>query len=267
MTRDEHIQYVSDQWVPHIRNNAPLFGHHINIPDLHKKPAVICGAGYSLDTCLAYIRQVQEQVTICCVDAAVRPVLQSGIRPNYIISVDHRDHSRFFDGLDLTGIIGVMNIKSCPDTVSRFDDRIWLTTTELEKHFVPSDVNTRYCVQHVPGGTVASAAYAVMRILNAGTIFMCGVDLCMTGSQYYATGVTSENIVLARRIYIRIRDRQTGRMIPTTRWFLADHQWFLDYAVPPTYDCSSSGILSRGNSRIERIKPSQIYSRLALSSP
>src|SRR5262245_60352828 len=51
-------------------------------------PAIVIGAGPSLDATLAAIRDLQDRALLISVDTAVRPLLAAGITPHLVVSVD-----------------------------------------------------------------------------------------------------------------------------------------------------------------------------------
>jgi hypothetical protein len=51
-------------------------------------PAIVVGAGPSLDNNLPAIRDLQDRMLLVAVDTAVRPLLAAGIRPHLVVSVD-----------------------------------------------------------------------------------------------------------------------------------------------------------------------------------
>ena len=61
-------------------------------------PVIIVSAGPSLDKNVKELRKAQGKAFIIVVDAALRTVLQAGVQPDIVCTIDPESPERFFEG-------------------------------------------------------------------------------------------------------------------------------------------------------------------------
>ena len=166
-------------------------------------PAVLVSAGPSLAESLDDIRLLSKKAFILCVDTALKILLNAGIKPNAVITLDAQIHTLFsFQGLDLNGIILFTDIASNPSILSKIklDKVIFSTTAQISKNFQGLDKKqytggTQYA-QNVygeigylqSGGSVATSGFDLLRVLGCEPIFLVGQDLAYTDRKIHSMG-------------------------------------------------------------------------------
>jgi hypothetical protein len=157
-------------------------------------PAVICGAGPSLDTALGDLRASADRALLITTDTALRPLLTSGLAPHLVVAVDPSHHNaRHFLGLP-----------ACPDT--------WLVAESAIDAQVPPVFSGRTFWFHVSNhhpwpwlnangvdvgglkawGSVLTSAFELACLAGCDPIVFVGADLAFTGDRPYARGTTYE---------------------------------------------------------------------------
>jgi len=182
-----------------LRNLLMNAEHYVSCPGIANlkdaatgRAAVIVAAGPSLERNLHLLADpaTRERVVVIAVQTVLRPMLDRGIRPDFVTALDYHEIStRFYEGLtaeDLSGITLVAEPKVNPAVLDAFPGAIRLVSDEvLEQLFGP----TRTADDDLPpGATVAHLAYSLARHLGCDPAILIGQDLGFTDGQYYASG-------------------------------------------------------------------------------
>lgn len=157
-------------------------------------PAVVVGAGPSLDLNLSDLARFQDRALIIAADTALRPLLGAGITPALVVALDPTETN----GRHLAGL------PPCPDThlvaegsidpeavrgfsgrtfffdVSGHDPWPWLAGAGLGRGRLRA------------WGSVLTAAFDLALAMGCDPVIFAGADLAFTGGQPYARGTTYE---------------------------------------------------------------------------
>lgn len=157
--------------------------------NLKEIPAIIVSAGPSLDKNVHILRKAQESAFIIVVDASVRTVIQAGVCPNLICTIDPYSPERFFDGMDLKNVYWVCCQQSRPKIVDTYAGSIFyhgsfgkLWDEVMEKELGYSFPNFS------AGGSVSNEAFMLALYLGFRKIVLVGQDLAFTGGTTHASG-------------------------------------------------------------------------------
>lgn len=157
-------------------------------------PAVIAGAGPSLDGAYAALAAVRDRVILVAADTALRPLLAAGIEPDAAVAVDPGEaNARHLLGLPATPRT-VLVSEGCLDPrvlrawaprlftfkVSAHHPWPWLEAHGLTRHLLPA------------WGSVVTSAFELALHLGCNPIVFVGLDLAFTRGQPYCRGVTFE---------------------------------------------------------------------------
>ena len=168
-----------------IRNMA-LFREARNVDVLkgafRGKPAILVSAGPSLDQSMAQLKKAMGRCVIIAVDSAAVPLLNNGIIPDFVTTLDFRDHNS--DKLSPHLIKDapfslVAVISSSVPTARR------LSLNHLFYCFQDNDTQQWMIdalkVQHQmkPAGTVASLSLSFAQMIDADPIIMVGHDFAL----------------------------------------------------------------------------------------
>ncbi len=147
-------------------------------------PVVACGIGPSLDTDLPVLRKARSNIILLATDAAVKPLLAAGIRPDLVVSFDpKKEQWTLFEGLhDLAKDIPLL-VNSCthPMTLAFWPGpKMYFNMRHPGVEFMDVVLPTQYPeFWQLPNkGTVGNLAMLVAREMGAKSLLLCGMDLC-----------------------------------------------------------------------------------------
>ncbi len=179
----------------HMRNliyhrNLEQLKQALSAYDLTEIPTIIVSAGPSLDKNIHLLKKAQGKAFIIAVDASIRTVIRSGVRPDMLCSIDPNSPERFFDGLDLNDIFWSCTRLSNPDILNKYAKYIfyhgyfsqeWNEALEKELGYpFPSLVS---------GGSVSTEAFMLALYLGFRKIILIGQDLAFTGGVSHTKGI------------------------------------------------------------------------------
>lgn len=164
-----------------------------------KQPAVVVGAGPSLDHNLPILKQSPHKPLIICVDTALRLLLQNGIEPGFVVSCDPTTlNTRHFKDVQLP-----------PKTVFAFLPEIHRSVLPMLNHFqlmCLHDTNSKLLEQITQslslqttfsrGMNVGFCAYSLAKVLGCSPIILIGMDLALkAGKSSHAQGTANASEV------------------------------------------------------------------------
>lgn len=155
------------------------------------KPAIICGAGPSLEDAIPHISRLQEQCLVLCVGRSYKALIKAGIRVDYTVSVEMFDwDSTIFDGLTPVdvGNATLLYASVCaPATVDKWPGhKMCLWDVETAKILGRDD--------WIMGGNSVSHHMFnfAAQILQAEPIILVGQDLAYTKPRTHAEGTNHD---------------------------------------------------------------------------
>lgn len=210
-----------------------------------KWPAVVIGAGPSLDASLGALRRYHDDAILIAVDTATSPLLAAGIEPDYVVTADPTGaNARHLVGLQAEGDFDLIAEVSTGVDIARvpYWDVFWFQTQpypDLESE------GLRFQVLPSCGSVITSAAsFAVL--LGCQKIGFVGVDLgypdwrpyCRNtiweaGWQAQVTPELSLEAIcgaeVARKATLLATDEQ-GRNVLTEPMFVLVRDWLIEQA-------------------------------------
>lgn len=152
-------------------------------------PAIIIAAGPSLDKNIDQLLGYYGRAFVICVDAALNPVLQKGVVPDIVVSVDtvikkvKALESEAFSYLPM-----VITMNNSREMVETYAGRLFYDIDE--------DAYTRQIISRgekqsmtmESGGSVANNAFSLARILGFKKIILIGQDLAYPNNKKHADG-------------------------------------------------------------------------------
>lgn len=238
------------------------------LKDRHKgQPAIIVSAGPSLRKNKHLLKNAAGRAVIIAVQSTLKPLLEMGIEPHYVTSLDYHDIcTRFFEGLPRnlrTELIAepkasdaVLSIYPGPVSIlgNEFCDRL-IREMKLGK------------ARMREGATVAHLAFYLAEYAGCDPIVFVGQDLGFGDGLCYTPGTAYEDvwrpelgrfctvemrqwehIVRERPILRRIEDWQGQPMYTEERLFAYLQQFERDFAASPArvIDATEGGAKKRG---------------------
>lgn len=174
------------EWLSHLTANTRRM---TDLPDvtllsgrLPRVPAVIVGAGPSLDQSMDQLAFAGSRAVVLAAASALGPMARAGLKPHMVLSSEARDESRQFvgDGLDSVFLASAStghpeHFSAWPGPKGMFHLYPWLA------EFTGG--------QALPtGGHVTSAAFALAAVWDCDPIILIGQDLAYTHGRAYGTG-------------------------------------------------------------------------------
>jgi hypothetical protein len=152
-------------------------------------PAVIISAGPSLRGSLDGLRGLKGRAVLCAVQTTLRPLLQHGIVPDFVTSLDYHEMSRkFFDEIgDVSEVHLVAEPKATWHVVDHYPGPISLLDNHWARLVVGDELGARDGLK--AGATVAHLALYLAVYMGCDPIIFVGQDLAYPGHVYYVPGV------------------------------------------------------------------------------
>lgn len=152
-------------------------------------PAVVVGAGPSLDENVRALAQWQDRAVIIAADTTLRPLLAGGVRPHIVVGVDPAElnarHVAGVNGVDDSWLVGEGSLhpaafvgfagRTFTFKVSRHEPWPW-----LEAHGAGRGTLRAW-------GSVITSAFDLALRLGCSPIAFAGLDLAYTGERPYCS--------------------------------------------------------------------------------
>jgi hypothetical protein len=213
---------------------------------LTSRPAVIVGAGPSLDTNVLELVHLQDRVVIIAADTALRPLLAAGVRPHLVVAADPSElNARHLSGVERVHEIWLAAEGSVhPAALAGFAGRIFafkVSDHEPWKTLRQAGADTGLLRAW---GSVVTPAIDLAERMGCNPILFAGLDLAYTGMRpycrhtiyddmwrsYMEAGCTWDQLVddfFSRQAWIEHRDIR-GVAVRTAPHLVAFRQWILD---------------------------------------
>lgn len=197
---NKETHFAFDRLIPqHILFHMGNMISYPNIEQLKEKlkgknikniPAIIVSAGPSLDKNIHLLKKAKKRAFIIAVDASVRAVINSGVIPDLLCSVDPNTPERFMNDLDMSDIYWACNQWSNPELINKYAKNIfyygsfgnwWNQEIENILGYSFPDIE--------PGGSVSTEALMLAKYLGFKRIVLIGQDLAFTGGVSHTKGI------------------------------------------------------------------------------
>ena len=257
-------------------NISHNLGWYVAAPGIHAlknkdagKPAIIVSAGPSLRKNKHLIKDAVGRATIIAVQTTLQPLLDMGIEPDYVTSLDYHDIcTRFFEKLPAnlrTRLI--VEPKASAKVMELFPGPISITGNDFADKLIRPTLPHLSKDRLRAGATVAHLAFYLAEYLGCDPIIFVGQDLGFSDGLSYSPGTSYEDvwrpelsrfctvemrqwehIVRERPILRRIPDQQGRPMYTEERLFSYLQQFERDFATSPAtiIDATEGGALKRG---------------------
>jgi hypothetical protein len=240
------------------------------LKDRHKgTPAVVVSAGPSLRKNVHLLKGLKGRAVIIAVQTTLKPLLEQGVEPDYVTSLDYHDIcTRFFENLpgDLKTEL-VAEPKAASAVLDLFPGSVTLLGNEFADSLL-RDLEPRVERARLPSGaTVAHLAFYLAEHLGADPIVFVGQDLGFGDGLCYAPGTSYDDVwrpelsrfctvemkqweQIARERFIlrKIPDYQGRPMYTEERLFTYLQQFERDFARSKAriIDATEGGAAKRG---------------------
>jgi hypothetical protein len=230
-------------------------------------PGIIVSAGPSLRRNIDQLAALQGRVVIIAVQTTFRMLLERGIRPDFVTSLDYHEMSkRFFEGIpDLGTVQLVAEPKATWHVIDAYHGRMSLLDNSFARLCVGDELAARGGLK--AGATVAHLAYYLAVHLGCDPIVLLGQDLGYSDHVYYVPGVAMhdtwrpelnrfntmemrewERIVRARDILMKVKDIHGQDIYTDEQLFTYLQQFEGDFGQMPgrVIDATEGGVRKSG---------------------
>lgn len=175
-----------DRWANSAAINYPIindaWGVRFLFNSCKRLPAVVVGIGPSLDDNIQMLRAARDRAIIIATDAALRPMLRHGIKPDLVLNFDGRhEQCTMWDTIDTRDMVLVANSVTSPRTVDAWKGKIiFFNMMQLDDEFATNILPAMYPhLGTLPNmGTVGNGAIYLAHEMGCNPIITVGMDLC-----------------------------------------------------------------------------------------
>ena len=146
-------------------------------------PALVVGAGPSLDQSLDDVAEISERALVLSAASALLPLKKAGISPHVTVALEAKDESRQFEGVDHSRTLLAAASAGHPNHFlkwsgpkSVFHLQPWIASWSGMGTALPS------------GGHVTSAAFSLALLWGCDPVILIGQDLAYTHGRIHAAG-------------------------------------------------------------------------------
>lgn len=245
-------------------------------------PAVVISAGPSLRKNIDQLAGLKGRAVLIAVQTALRPLLDRGIVPDFVTSLDFHEMSRkFFEGLrGLEKVHLVAEPKATWHVIDAYPGPVSLLDNAWARLVLGDTLAARDGL--TAGATVAHLAFYLAVYLGCDPILFVGQDLAYTGHVFYVPGVEVhqswrselnrfqtmeqkewERIVRNRPILRRVRGNDGGELYTDELLFTYLEQFEKDIARTPrrVINATEGGARIRGTQTMTLAEASAQFAR------
>lgn len=183
-----------------IANNMPTFVATPPIDILRRRfagyPAILVAAGPSLAKNIDRLAELQSRAVIIAAQTTLRPLLERGIRPHFVTSLDFNELSKhFFENVEIPeDVVLVAEPKATWHVIDTYrgtslglNRKVTLVDNAFVTKCLGAAAPKRSALE--AGATVMHLAFYLAEWLGCDPIILVGQDLAFSGHCYYAPGM------------------------------------------------------------------------------
>jgi hypothetical protein len=157
-------------------------------------PAIVVGAGPSLDSNIPAIADLRDRALVVAVDTAVRPLLAAGIRPHLVVSVDPSEaNARHLNDLpDARDLWFVGEGSLTPSVFPQFKGQTFIYKVSNHEPWPWLAEHGADCAKLQTWGSVLTTAFDVAVRAGCDPIVFAGSDLAYTDGLQYCRNTVYE---------------------------------------------------------------------------
>lgn len=220
--------FFSQKMVPSMLDNMAYLREARIITDYVGKfpkdiPAIIVAAGPSLDKNIEELKRAKGKAFILAVDTAMRHLIKHGILPDAMVTLDTGKPFRYMNDPVLKDIPLFCILESNREIMAFHEGiKIWFQGSSFLGDFFAR--HNKEFVEYNPGGSVATAAFAVCAALEFERIVLVGQDLAYEGDVTHAGGEVSR--VLNEEHGLKMIEGIDGKQVKSRYDWIIYLDWF-----------------------------------------
>lgn len=198
ITNKNTVAFFKEYLINNLFENMQYY-KHINFCDEIDKilpddiPAIVVSAGPSLDKNIDLLSQVKGHFLIFAVDTAVRYLLKKNIIPDLTITIDSKKPANYFCDEMSHQIPCIFDVTANPAIVSKHKGRMFLFNNSNFYMCALFEAIGKEFKMIPNGGSVATAAFALLYVLKQKKIILIGQDLASSNGATHAGGVDDKS--------------------------------------------------------------------------
>lgn len=189
-------------------------------------PAVIVSAGPSLEKNVHLLKNVKGKAFIVCVDSAVAYLLEQGIIPDAVVTIDPRKPVRLFEDSRIEGVPIIAASDANTDIIAKVHPDRFIIAQSDDPYIQHAFSRAGKPLDRVKtGGCVSIFAFNLCLYAGAGPVILIGQDFAFSEEKIYA-GQNNFNVNVQQYIEIEGMD---GNKVYTTPDYNHYRIWFENY--------------------------------------
>jgi len=188
-------------WVRNLCRNLPQLANAGSVTRLRDTfegfPVILLAAGPTLDQVLPILPEIAQRCVVIAVDTALAPATRAGVTPDFAVVVDPQYwNARHLDRVLLPDTILVSEPSAHPQVFRAFPNAVHLCSSvfPLGRAF---EMSLGRFGSLGAGGSVATSAWDLARLIGASSTHVAGLDLGFPGGRTHCRGSFFEELTLA----------------------------------------------------------------------
>jgi len=187
-------------WVRNLARNMTSFLEYPGVSSLaglfKGMPALVVAGGPSLDGIRSRLAEISRHALVIAVNTVVKPCLEAGVEPDFTVVVDPQYWaSRYLDWT--ASVHGALIVEpSANPRVFRRSRASYFLCSSLFPLGETLEAAVGQKGKLGAGGSVATSAWDLARLLGANPIYTAGLDLGFPGMRTHCRGVYAEDLWL-----------------------------------------------------------------------
>lgn len=224
------IQFKED-WLNNFKQNLSYLLKDPGIDLLHKKfqdlPAIIVSAGPSLDKNIHLLKEVKGKAVIIAVDTALRAVLETGVIPDIVISVDGKEANwKHYEGIRYDDVVLISDMVSHYKIFQHHSGPKFIfysSVYQLSESVLEGLDNRRLAC----GGSVATSAMELGLYMGCNPVILIGQDLALgKDGETHAKGTIFGKDKIDDKIRLKAVKGIDGKFVWTRNDYYIYLKWF-----------------------------------------
>lgn len=192
------------------------------------KPGILVSAGPSLNNNIDEIKNAVGKALIVATDTAVKPLLNHGIRPDAVLTIDPSKPVILFDKEEVWDIPLITMGNGNSQVIEKHKGRKFFSVSLGEFDEIMFSKFHKALPLLETGGSVANNVFSFLRECGCNPIILVGQDLAYTNKRSHADGTFTDKMKeldVTESKYIEIEDIYGGKTV-TTHDFKHYLEWF-----------------------------------------
>ena len=225
--------HSAKKWKRNMIYNIPYIIKKPKVDDFFNSfkdiPAICVAAGPSLDKNIDQLKRVKNNALVMCVGTSLKPLLERGIEPDIVVSVDGNlaNYKHFEDIKNIPNSYLFAELANHYKIQEKWNDKqVFLTMKRNFSGWV-EEIKGEYTSINT-GGTVAHTMVDLSYKFGADPIVLMGQDLAFSENRTHARGTTYEDNKRSEENLIEV-DGINGEKVLTNKVYLSMLSYFNNY--------------------------------------